>query len=258
MKHPLVVGNKGEIGRCILNGLLAKMPKALSIVCFDINETQASVISRIKKADVIFLCVPLKDTVSWLIKYKQLLKGKVIFEQASLKEWIYKAIERDEQLSQVDIRSMHILFRPSQTPDLNDRRVGLFKNQFNDIPTVIMPSEIAGIVQAKIVWYDNAQIHDKEMAVQQALLHRTLLCLGEMISKCNGCTYISQKVIELCDRIKKGDKELYSLIQQNVHIERAMNELRYKLAAFNIDDAWSKNLATYKKNASLFLTREKK
>jgi len=240
MKKPLVVGNKGEIGRCILNGLLEKMPKALSILCFDINETKAEVRARIKRSDVIFLCVPIRDTVSWLIDHKLLLKGKVIFEQASLKEWIYKAIERDKGLSCLDIRSMHILFRPSQTPNLDDRRVGLFKNQFNDIPTAVMPSDIAGITHAKVVWYANAEEHDREMAVQQALLHRTLLSVGEMISTCNGRTYISQKVAELCDRIKAGDKELYRFIQQNEYVSCALKRLSYKLENFDIDRAWLK------------------
>ena len=63
-KNPLVVGYKGEIGSFILQGLLKTMPKAKDIWCFDINETEKDKIARIKKADYIFLCVPLQDTAT--------------------------------------------------------------------------------------------------------------------------------------------------------------------------------------------------
>jgi prephenate dehydrogenase len=85
MKKPLVIGHKGEIGSFLVNGLLKYMDKALDILCFDVNETQEEVEERIKKSDVIFLCVPVKQTVNWLKTYKSLLSGKIIFEQASLK-----------------------------------------------------------------------------------------------------------------------------------------------------------------------------
>jgi len=259
MKQPLVVGYKGEIGSFILNGLLRIMPKALNIWCVDVNETKEEVEERIKKSDVIFLFVPIKKTISWLVinNEKDLLKGKVIIEQASLKEWIYDEIKKDEEskiaafytdlsaLKDIDIRSMHILFRPSVTPNLSDRRVGLFKGQFttalnslNQVPGIILPSDIAEITQSTIVWYDDAEAHDREMAVQQALLHRTLLTLGDMISKCNGRTYISQKVIELCDRIKSGNKELYSLIQQNKHVPNVLKGLTENIDHFYIDKLW--------------------
>jgi prephenate dehydrogenase len=127
MKQPMVVGYKGEIGSFILNGLLRVMPKALDIWCVDINESDEEVESRIKVADTIFLCVPLQKTVDWLLKFKTLLKDKIIIEQCSLKEWIYN----NKSLQGLNIKSMHILFRPSQTPDLLDRVVGLFTGQFD-------------------------------------------------------------------------------------------------------------------------------
>ena len=123
MKQPLVVGYKGEIGSFILNGLLRIMPKALDIWCVDINETYEETIQRIQIADVIFLCVPLQDTEAWLLKHKEQLSGKKIIEQCSLKEWIYE----NQKLRDLNIMSMHILFRPSQTPNLEDRNVGSLK-----------------------------------------------------------------------------------------------------------------------------------
>jgi hypothetical protein len=90
MKHPLVVGYKGEIGSFILSGLLRVMPKALNIWCTDVNESDEEVASRIKIADVIFLCVPLQSTLNWLLKFKNLLKDKTIIEQCSLKEGLFE------------------------------------------------------------------------------------------------------------------------------------------------------------------------
>ena len=117
MKHPLVVGHKGEIGSFLVGGLLKFMDKALDITCFDVCESEKEAEERIENADVIFLCVPIKETVSWLLKHKKILKEKIIFEQASLKEWIYREIREDRKglfgtsLGQLDIRSMHVMFR---------------------------------------------------------------------------------------------------------------------------------------------------
>lgn len=227
MKAPFVVGNRGEIGSFILQGLLRIMPKALDIFCSDINETKEEVEQRIKISDVIFLCVPMQMTVNWLLQHKRLLKHKIIIEQCSLKEWIYE----DNRISDLNIKSMHILFRPSQTPNLEDRKVGFISRQMD----AKMTNKIADIVQSNIVWYQDVIHHDKEMAVQQALLHRSLLILGGMIEECNGSTYISKKVLELNDRIKRGNRDLYNLIQKNKYLPEKIKELNKKFKEFDIN-----------------------
>jgi len=233
MNNPLVVGYKGEIGSFILNGLLRVMPKALNIWCVDVNETEAETKYRIKRSDVIFLCVPLKDTLPWLIINKPLLKGKIIIEQTSLKGWLNHKVVRD-----LDVISMHILFRPSQTPDFADRTVGLFKGEFSnmDIET------IRSITQSKIIFFENVQQHDIRMAVQQALLHRTLLVLGRLLRECEGSTYISKKVLELEARIKKGNLDLYSAIQDNIFLPEALAAMRDELANFDIKNYFKETL----------------
>jgi len=228
MKNPLVVGYKGEIGSFILNGLLRVMPKALDIWCVDVNETQEEVEQRIGKADVVFLCIPMHKTVDWILKNKELLYGTTVIEQCSLKEWVYEGVNG------VDVRSMHILFRPSQTPNLDDRSVGLFRGQFDEE----MADQITGITQSKIVWYENAMDHDKEMAIQQALAHRTLLTVGKMLRRCHGSTYISKKVLELEARIRSGNKGLYGLIQSNKYLPEAMGELDREIKGFDVGEYW--------------------
>lgn len=230
MKQPLVIGYKGEIGSFILNGLLRIMPKALDIWCADINETEEEVVERIRKSDVVFLCVPLEITLNWLLKYKLLLKDKIVIEQCSLKEWLFESGITDF----VNVRSMHILFRPSQTPNLEDRKVGLFENEFDET----LAKEIESITQSKIVWFKNAQEHDKEMAVQQALLHRTLLILGKSLKECNGSTYISKKVLELVDRIKKGNSNLYKMIQDNKYLPEKLEQIKRDFESFEIEKFW--------------------
>jgi prephenate dehydrogenase len=130
---------------------------------------------------------------------------------------------------------MHILFRPSQTPNLEDRAVALFKDQFNSL----MIQEIEKITQSKIVWYKDAVEHDKEMAVQQSLLHRTLLILGKQLRECNGSTYISKKVLELDSRIRQGNKDLYQLIQENKYLPEALKRLKTDFDEFNLkEEPW--------------------
>ena len=207
MKKFYIVGYRGEIGSFILSGLLRVIPKALDIFCSDVNETEDEVRERIEKSDTIFLCVPIDKTVDWMVEHKDLLKGKVIIEQCSLKNEICN----DDRIKGLDIRSMHILFRPSQTPNLEDRKIGLVKGQFDDS----MANVMANMTQSEVVWYDDVEAHDKEMATAQALVHRTLLVLGKILDTCSGSTYVSKKVVELSDRIKKGNLDLYKAIQDN-------------------------------------------
>ena len=231
MNNPLVCGYKGEIGSFILSGLLKVMPKALDIWCVDVNETESEVIDRIQKSDTIFLCVPIFKTVEWLLHFKLLLRGKTVIEQTSLKGWL-----NDDRLKDLDIRSMHILFRPSQTPNYCDRKVALINSQF---PTNIS-EKILQITDSQVIWFENIDEHDREMAIQQALVHRVLLVLGDALKKCHGSTYISQKVIELCNRIKKGDLSLYESIQKNPYLNEHVEKFLHEFVHFDIEDFWKK------------------
>jgi prephenate dehydrogenase len=227
LKNPLVVGYKGEIGSFILSGLLKVMPKALDIWCVDVNETEEEVRDRIDKSDMIFLCVPMEKTIEWLLEYRNDLNGKTIIEQCSLKNDIIN----DERLNGLHILSMHILFRPSQTPNKDDRRLGLIKNQFSRE----MESKLLEITDSYLVIYKDVEEHDKEMAIQQALTHRTLLLLGEALRGCNGSTYISKKVVELSDRISKGNPELYKKIQSNTHLKNYLRKFEDSMQSFDIE-----------------------
>jgi prephenate dehydrogenase len=215
--NPLVVGYKGEIGSFILSGLLKTTDKALDIFCVDINETDEEVIERIQKSQNIFLCVPVDKTIEWVSKYKEYLSGKIIFEQSSLKSEILK----DPVFNGLDIVSMHILFRPSKTLDIKDRHIALVGR---DNPERLL---LARLLQAfleadSVCFFDTPEIHDEEMAYQQALVHRTILCLDKVLSKGVGTTYVGKKVGELASRIKKGDKNLYRFIQSNDQLEKAL------------------------------------
>jgi prephenate dehydrogenase len=102
------------------------MSKANNIWCFDVNESEKQKVARIKKADYIFLCVPLQQTVLWLLKYQRYLLDKIIVEQCSIKRDIYA----NPLLKNLNFLPMHILFKPSATPNYNDRNCIMFKDSF--------------------------------------------------------------------------------------------------------------------------------
>jgi prephenate dehydrogenase len=216
---PLVVGYKGEIGSFILQGLLKIVPKALNIWCFDINETEKEKIDRIKKSNIIFLCVPLQDTVNWLVKYQKHLKGKIVIEQTSLKSWI------DNKPKLFTLLSMHILFRPSVTPNKEDRNIAII----NNIVWCELLEYIKEITNCnKVTIFNSWEDHDRCMAYSQALTHRVLLALGDCL---NGVpeTYVSKKVMELVKRIESGDKILYDIIQKNEFLPKRLDQFQHNL-----------------------------
>ena len=76
------------------------------------------------------------------------------------------------------------------------------------------------------------------MAVQQALTHRMLLILGQMLRQTKGSTYITKKVLELESRIKKGDLDLYKKIQGNRWLSTVMDDFEGRLNNFDIVKFW--------------------
>jgi len=237
-KAPLVVGYKGEIGSFILSGLLRIMPKALDIWCFDINETEKERKERIKKADVIFLCVPIEDTIDWLIKYQKFLDDKIVIEQCSLKSFLYDSkrmpIVNGDFAINYYLLSMHVLFRPSSTPNKEDRRIAIidmkrWKNCFG----IFYERTFEYFTDSRIVYFNSIEHHDAVMALNQALLHRTLLILGKMLPG-TGETYVAQKVKELYRRIKGGNSGLYAFIQKNKYLPEVLKDFEKEFKNFNI------------------------
>ena len=206
------------------------MPKASNIWCVDINDTEKEVIDRLRASNVIFLCVPIQETVPWISNFKSFLRDKVILEQCSLKELLFE----DPAVEGLDVRSMHILFRPSQTIHSEDRKFGLIRNQ-NSPETVEALKEVT---QSEIAWFGDVAEHDREMAVQQALTHRTVLILADILKSCKGSTFISKKIVELSDRIRKGDQSLYQKIQDNRHLPEHLARMMNKFENFRLKDLW--------------------
>ena len=218
--NPLVVGYKGEIGSFILNGLLFRTDiQAKDIYCVDNEEQYDEVVMRIQKADYIFLCIGISQTLMWLAIFKNQLKGKIIVEQCSLKEWVYD----DIICADLDVRPIHILFRPSSTP-VEDRYLGLFKGVF----TNAVSDQLIHITESKPVNFNSIKEHDLTMGRQQALVHRVLLALSATLGEGNG-TYISNHVKALAKRISEGDPTLYKLIQSNKYVPEIMEEFKENL-----------------------------
>lgn len=228
-KNPLVIGYKGEIGSFILNGLLRTMPKALNILCYDVNEVREEQVERIERADVIFLCLPMEETFKWFDLNRGLLRKKTIIEQCSLKEEICLKIKELQKEFGFTLLSMHILFRPSATPNKEDKQVLLIKHLYWNA----LRKDIEEITNSAIYWCENCKVHDKIMAKQQALVHRVLLSLDKCLYITHE-TYVTKKVKELVERIKNGDATLYSLIQQNKYLPVVLKDFNRNLKNFNI------------------------
>ena len=233
MKNPLVVGYKGEIGSFILNGLLRITPKANDIMCVDINNSVQEIIDRIDMSDVIFLCVPIEKTVEWLEQYYHVIHDKMIFEQTSIKGTIFDSYI----VKKLNIIPMHIMFRPSGTPDTIHRKVALFNTPEHRL-NLDMMEIIKEITESQIVFFNSIETHDKKMAIQQALTHRVLLVLDYMIKSNGHATYVGDRVAELADRINGGDEVLYETIQNNQYTMDGVQEMVDKLLGFELNNYW--------------------
>lgn len=222
-KAPLVIGYKGEIGSYILNRLLKVMPKALDILCYDINETEVEKIERIQKADIIFLCLPIDETINWFNTYSMYLVNKTIVEQTSLKEEFEKPENLWLKQCSFKIDHVHLLFRPSSTPDKKDRRCAFVLSMQTEIDKLI---DLFDCSDHFI--YHSIKEHDEDMAINQALLHRTLICLSNTMNQ-EGKTFIGGKVVELANRIKLVDKNLFNKIQNSSYVENVIENFKKEL-----------------------------
>lgn len=233
MKKPLVVGYRGEIGSYLLQGLIKYMPKALDINCVDIHETKAERNVRVMESDVIFLCTPIEKTLDFFEENKGYLKGKIVVEQTSLKSTLYKAPGFNAKTHECKILSMHILFRPSATPNKEDHWVAVIEPKKWDDEVFRFLADGLG---AHIVQYKHWKAHDTDMATSQALLHRILLVLGESLMHSGGSTYMVKRVCELRNRIKNGDQKLYSMIQSNPALPEALEKFKENLEKFKLEN----------------------
>lgn len=234
MRNPLVIGYKGEIGSYILQGLLSCMPKASNIWCVDVNSDEQEVKSRIDIADVIFLCVPIDKTIEFFNEYRFFLRGKIVIEQTSVKLWVTGMKDELKQTYGCDLVSMHILFRPSSTPDRKDHYIAVVGSR--QTPGLTYAKNfIDQALKAKLVYIMTIDEHETMMACQQALVHRVLLVLDECLRSEFPGTYISRRVRELANRISQGDPILYSMIQENPKLKLQLDNFNRKMREFRVN-----------------------
>lgn len=228
----LVVGYKGEIGSHILNGLIKFLPTATKIWCYDTVESDEEQIYRINKSDVIFLCVPFEDTISWLDKHLHLLGGKKVIEQCSWKTDVFKYAEKNKaklKESKVEILYMHVLYKPSITPP-QDREVlilshcsfidwiGVFNfsgMKIDDFVRVGLEAKCSKMLDDKSVLIAN---HDRMMAYQQNKLYKMIEEYIEKYEAHFGNDFTTRnfkKVRELYDRIQTMNPGLRKAIEEN-------------------------------------------
>jgi prephenate dehydrogenase len=206
--------------------------------CVDVNSSNEEVSIRIAVSDVIFLCIPIDKTKDWILDKAQRLRGKTLIEQTSVKSWLKdKQIREACKNYKIKILSMHILFRPSSTPNKNDRHISL----------IWPPSEshwnacgAYRFISSEINWkcgcgFETIEEHDRVMARQQALVHRVLLVLSCQAHWYPG-TYIGKRLTEISQRICSGDPVLYDIIQKNPYLESELKKFDANMKKFKIGD----------------------
>ncbi len=230
-QKPLVVGYKGEIGSFILGGLLKIMPKASEIYCFDINETYDEKLERITKAQDIFLCVPFDKTKDFFMTWYPHLSGKRVFEQTSLKYPLYQDKQLKKYTKNIKLLSMHILFRPSATPNIKEERsTGIIGPNWK---WNYLHWSLTKLTNSRIVLFDNYIKHDSQMAYQQALIHRILLVSNSLLGEnSNNRSYLGNQIKNLSDRICAGDYHLYDFIQSNKYLKPALKKFENEMKKF--------------------------
>lgn len=234
-RAPMVVGYKGEIGRFILSGLLEHLPKANDIHCTDVSNSDEDVIERLDKAHFVFLCVPIQETAAWLRRFGPHLQGKTVVEQCSVKGFLYE----DSAFDDLNLLSMHLLFRPSGTP-VAERKGLVFSMRHSAEEIEKFRAEIQETLQTPISLLTPTDepayvVHDRIMARQQALIHRVLLVLSESLGDESMRTFVGSRVCELADRVRAGDPSLYRIIQQSRYLPDEIAEFESRLRAFTVD-----------------------
>lgn len=233
MKNPLVIGYKGEIGSYILQALLKFMPKASNIWCYDVGSDDSEIRIRLHQSDTIFLCVPLDKTFEFFNKYSNFLRDKTVIEQTSLKLWVPKMKSELKDKFNCELVSMHVLFRPSVTPDVKDHYVAVIGKK--QTPGFTSAKNFVDIVlKAKLVYIETIEQHETIMACQQALVHRVLLVLDNCLRSEFPGTYVSRKVRDLAKRITSGDPKLYEMIQNNPKLKLQLANFNRQMKTFRI------------------------
>ena len=144
---------------------------------------------------------------------------------------------------------MHLLFRPSGTPNIDDRKCILLSKPLkqrakfflSDSEITFFIDDTESIVQSEIILNIEQDEHDELMARQMSLVHRVLLTLSECISDRDYNTYIGKRVNELADRIKQGDKKMYEAIQKNKNLSEHLKDFNRELKNFRIGTVWKEN-----------------
>ena len=172
------------------------------------------------------------------MKYRHLLREKIVVEQTSLKSVVYDHMKKIfAYKADFELLSMHVLFRPSATPNRDDRRVALINGAKWSKQELV--TTVEAITQSNIVWFTDHNQHDRIMAYQQALLHRVMLVLNGTIDQFP-YTFMSSQVNKLCLRIKAGDVELYKLMQKNKFLPGALKQFNKNLKHFRIQTEFKK------------------
>ncbi|HZC20314.1 MAG TPA: prephenate dehydrogenase/arogenate dehydrogenase family protein [Nitrososphaeraceae archaeon] len=216
--------NKKGIGLCVYD-LDAASLKSYSntIICKNISDC-------VHAADLVLICVPIKDTPSMIEQCASQMKpGAILAEISSVKNQTFTRLRKLS--STIKPLCIHPMFGPGRA-DSKQMKILLIpvKNKENEIK---ISNEI--FEEAAITVIPNANIHDKLIAIVLGLTHYTNIVFASIISKENfsylrevsGTTFEVQSLLAASMFTEEPDLVASLLLENNSvtkHIQRYLCE----------------------------------
>lgn len=205
-----------------------------AIVCYDIGDC-------VKTADLVLVCVPIKNTPSTIEECASNMKsGAILAEISSVKHRVFRVLKKVSK--NVEPLCIHPMFGPG-TVDIKQMKILLIpvKNQENELRTLNDLFE-----EATVIVIPNADIHDKLIAIVLGLTHYTNTVFASFLSTQNfsylkkvaGTTFEIQSLLAASILTEEPDLIISLLIENRTvrkYIQSYLNEAN-KVATLVFDE----------------------
>jgi prephenate dehydrogenase len=187
IKEIAIIGAAGNMG-CWFSRYFNKKGIGLSIYDLDASSLKSysntiickNISDCVHDADLVLICVPIKDTPSMIEECASQMKtGAILAEISSVKSQTFRSLRRLS--STIKPLCIHPMFGPGRA-DSKQMKILLIpvKNKENEFK---ISNEI--FEEAAITVIPNANIHDKLIAIVLGLTHYTNIVFASLISKEN-------------------------------------------------------------------------
>lgn len=241
-KNILIIGGTGKMGQWFAKFFKNKKFK---VKIYGRNPVKTKKIAKslgvdyslnyvedVKNVSMVLVSTPIEVTPKIILEVaKNLKKGSILFDVASIKHDVLPALKKAEKFS-IHTLSLHPMFGPG-AKSVKDKAILTIPvtRNIEVLKFVLKPFLDSG---AKIVWVKDAKTHDKMVALTLALPHFLNIVFGKTLStsgfnikkiKDFGGTTFNLQLI-LTESVVQEDPNLYASIQtQNKYFIKVMEEL---------------------------------